>query len=133
MQNPSGSIFIESIQRSAFFLILIFNRCWTMGFNASWTSPCLLVPKLENIPRFCTDFRNINSVTKPDSFPLPRMGECVVRVARFVSKLDLLKIYWQVPLSARAHKMSAFITSSGLLLGTGWADVVLVYVLLFLP
>ncbi len=26
---------------------------------------------------FCTDFRKVNAVTKPDSFPLPRMEDCV--------------------------------------------------------
>ncbi len=62
--------------------------------------------------RFCTDFRKVNAVTKPDSFPLPRMEDCVDRVgsARFVTKLDLLKGYWQVPLTAHAAEISAFVT-----------------------
>ena len=34
--------------------------------------------------------------------------------ARFVSKFDLLKGYYQVPLTPRAQEISAFITSSGL-------------------
>lgn len=34
--------------------------------------------------------------------------------ARFVSKLDLVKGYWQVPLTPRAQEISAFITPSGL-------------------
>ncbi len=54
----------------------------------------------------------VNSVTKPDSFPLPRMEDCVDRIgaSKFVSKLDLLKGYWQVPLTARACEISAFPT-----------------------
>lgn len=58
----------------------------------------------------------MNSVTKPDSFPLPGMEDCIdqVEAAKFVSKLDLLKGFWQVPLSARAREIAAFITSSGL-------------------
>ncbi len=57
-----------------------------------------------------------NKVTKPDSFPLPRIEDCVDRVgsAKFVSKFDLLKGYWQVPLTQRAQEISAFITSEGL-------------------
>lgn len=51
------------------------------------------------------------SVTKPDCYPLPRMEDCVDRVsgAKFVTKLDLLKGYWQVPLTDRA-KIAAFVT-----------------------
>lgn len=84
--------------------------------NASWASPCILVPKQDKTPRFCTDMRKVNSVTKPDSFPLPRMEDCVdsVGAAKFVSKFDLLKGYWQVPLSKRAQEISAFITPTGL-------------------
>lgn len=74
-----------------------------------WSSPCLLVKKSDGLFRFCTDFRR---VTKPDSYPLPRMEDCVDRVgnAAFVTKIDLLKGYWQVPLSDRAKEISAFVT-----------------------
>ena len=80
--------------------------------SSPWCSPCLLVPKSDGTPRFCTDFRKVNAVTVPDSFPLPRMEDCIDTVgsARFVSKLDLLKGYWQVPLTARASEISAFAT-----------------------
>lgn len=83
---------------------------------SSWASPCLIVQKSDKSPRMCTDFRKVNAVTKPDSFPLPRIEDCVDQVgsARFVSKLDLLKGYWQVPLTQRAQEVSAFITPSGL-------------------
>lgn len=66
--------------------------------------------------RFCTDLRKMNSVTKADSFPLPRMDDCIDQVgsAKFVSKFDLLKGYWQVPLSERAQEISSFVTPSGL-------------------
>ena len=83
---------------------------------SSWASPCILVSKPDGTNRFCTDYRKVNSVTKPDSFPLPRMEDCVDQVgaAKFVSKFDLLKGYWQVPLTSRAREISAFITPFGL-------------------
>ncbi|KAI2644852.1 Retrovirus-related Pol polyprotein from transposon 17.6 [Labeo rohita] len=48
---------------------------------------------------------------------LPRMEDCVDRVgsATFVTKLDLLKGYWQVPLTPRAAEISAFVTPDDLL------------------
>ena len=84
--------------------------------TSSWASPCILVPKPDGTFRFCSDFRKVNNVTKPDSFPLPRMEDCIDQVgsAKFVSKFDLLKGYWQVPLSARAREIAAFITPNGL-------------------
>lgn len=80
--------------------------------QSAWSSPCLLVPKAGSSFRFCTDFRKVNSITKPDCFPLPRIDDCIDRVgpAKFVSKLDLLKGYWQVPLTPRAAEISAFVT-----------------------
>ncbi|KAG1933868.1 gag-pol fusion protein [Pimephales promelas] len=83
---------------------------------SSWASPCILVSKPDGTYRFCTDYRKLNNITKPDSFPLPRVEDCVDRVgsARFVSKFDLLKGYYQVPLTSRAQEVSAFITPSGL-------------------
>ncbi len=80
--------------------------------SSAWSSPCLLVPKPDGSHRFCTDYRKVNAITKPDSFPLPLMEDCVDNVgsARFVTKLDLLKGYWQVPLTERAAEISAFVT-----------------------
>ncbi|KAL2103192.1 hypothetical protein ACEWY4_000060 [Coilia grayii] len=77
-----------------------------------WSSPCLLVPKSDGSSRFCTDFRRVNALTKPDSYPLPRVDDCVDRLgsAVYVSKIDLLKGYWQVPLADRAKEISAFVT-----------------------
>lgn len=54
---------------------------------------------------------------KPDSFALPRMEDCVdcVGTERFTTKLDLLKGYWQVPLTSRASEISAFTTPDNFL------------------
>ena len=83
---------------------------------SSWSSPCLLVTKSDKSYRFVTDFRKVNTVTKTDSFPVPRVDDCVDRVghARYVAKFDLLKGYWQVPLTERAKDISAFVTPDGL-------------------
>lgn len=54
----------------------------------------------------------VNSATKSDCYPLPRLDDCIDRVgsAVFVTRLDLLKGYWQVPLTEQAHEISAFVT-----------------------
>lgn len=82
-----------------------------------WSSPCLLIPKSDGTDRFCTDYRKVNALTVPDCFPLPRMEDCIDNIgsARYVSKLDLLKGYWQVPLTSRASDISAFVTPDSFL------------------
>ena len=64
----------------------------------------------------CTDYRKVNSVTKPDSFPIPRIDDCIDKVgnSKYVTKFDLLKGFWQVPVTDRAKEVSAFATPNGL-------------------
>ena len=84
--------------------------------QSNWSSPCILVPKHDGGFRFCTDFRKVNDKTKSDSFPIPKIADCIDQIgnAKFVSTFDMLKGYWQVPLTQRAREISAFVTPSGL-------------------
>ena len=57
----------------------------------------------------CTDYRKVNSVTKTDSFPVPRIDDRIDNIgqAKYVTKFDLLKGFWQIPLTDRAEEISA--------------------------
>ena len=65
------------------------------------SSPCILVPKSDGTFRMCTDYRKVNSVTKTDTFPIPRIDDCIDNIghAIYVTKFDLLKGFWQIPLT----------------------------------
>ena len=82
--------------------------------QSNWSSPCILVPKHDGGFRFCTDLRKVNDKTKSDSFPILRIADCIDQIAnaKLVSTFDILKIYWQVPLTQRAREISAFVTPS---------------------
>ena len=84
--------------------------------HSQWSSPCVLVPKPDGSFRFCTDFRRVNALTKSDSYPLPRVDDCIDQIghSQYISKFDLLKGYWQVPLTDHAKEISAFVTPDGL-------------------
>ncbi|XP_063596500.1 uncharacterized protein LOC134773250 [Penaeus indicus] len=84
--------------------------------TSEWASPCLLVPKSDGSWRLCTDYRKVNALTVSDCFPLPRIDDIIDKVgsSKFISRIDLLKGYYQVPLTDNAKKISALITPTGL-------------------
>ena len=84
--------------------------------NSEWSSPCVLATKPDGTYRFCTDFHRVNKVTRCDSYPISHVDGCIDRIgnANYVTKFDLLKGYWQVPLTTRAKEVSAFVTPDGL-------------------
>ena len=84
--------------------------------NSDFSSPSMLVPKPDGSYRFVANFKAVNAITKSDSYPIPRIEDCIDKIgrARYVSKFDLLKGFWQVPLTERAKRVSAFITPDGL-------------------
>ena len=63
------------------------------------------VPKPDGSFRMCIDYRKVNCVTKTDSFPIPRMGDCIDKVEKktdMLTKFEPLKEFLQVSLSNRA-------------------------------
>ena len=49
----------------------------------------------------------VNHITKTDTFPIPRIDDCIDNVgkSKFVTNFDLLKGFWQVPLTERAKEI----------------------------
>ena len=84
--------------------------------ESPWASPVVLVRKKEGTLRFCVDYRTLNSVTKPDLFPLPRINDLLDQLgkSKFFSTLDLKSGYWQIRISADSQEKTAFITHQGL-------------------
>ena len=64
--------------------------------QSSWASPCVFVPKPEDSIRYCTSYRKVNVLSKTDSFPIPRMEDCIDQIgnAKYITTCDLVKGYW---------------------------------------
>jgi len=83
--------------------------------NSAFASPIVLVPKPDGSIRFCTDFRRLNAVTVPDAFPMARIDDLLDKVghAHFMTKIDLSRGYWQIPMDESSIPLTAFVTSQG--------------------
>ena len=74
--------------------------------ESSWASPVVLVRKRVGTLRFCVDYRALNSVTKPDVFPLPRINDLLDQLgkSRHFTMLDLKSGYWQIKIQADSQE-----------------------------
>ncbi|XP_068607149.1 uncharacterized protein [Brachionichthys hirsutus] len=84
--------------------------------SSPYASPIVLVRKKDGSLRLCVDYRLLNSKTRKDAFPLPRIEESLDALsgARWFSTLDLASGYNQVPVSEQDKPKTAFCTPFGL-------------------
>ena len=84
--------------------------------KSPWSSPVVLVRKRDGTLRFCVDYRVLNSGTKPDLFPLPRINDLLYQLgkSKCFTTLDLASGYWQIKVHENSQEKTAFITHQGL-------------------
>ena len=86
--------------------------------SSPWVSPIVLVKKKDGSTRFCVDYRKLKDATVKDSYPLPRIDDCLDALAgcKWFSTLDLCSGYWlwQVAMDEEDKPKTAFMTGNGL-------------------
>ena len=83
--------------------------------SSPWASPIVVVRKKDGSHRLCVDYRQLNFVTKPDSYPLPRIDDLLDQLGQShcFSTLDLASGYWQIRMHKYSIPKTAFVDNTG--------------------
>ena len=78
--------------------------------KSPYGAPILFAKKKDGRLRMCIDYRQLNSNTILDSYPLPRIDELTSRLngAKIFSKIDLNNAYHQIPMKESDVEKTAF-------------------------
>ena len=81
-----------------------------------FASPTILVKKKDGTIRLCIDYRKLNSITKKDAHPLPRIEDIfdTLSGSRYFTTLDLAMGYHQVEMHPEDRKKTALSIPFGL-------------------
>ena len=74
------------------------------------------VRKKDGSLRTCVDYRHLNSVTKSDTFPLPRIDDLLDQLgnSKYFTTLDLAAGYWLIRVADDSIEKTAFVKPNGL-------------------
>ena len=84
--------------------------------TSPWASPVTLVPKKDGGTRMCVDYRQLNSQTQMDAYPLPRIQDVFDQLAGSTtySLIDMKAGFHQIPMHPDSIPYTAFSTHVGL-------------------
>ncbi|GFX77489.1 retrovirus-related Pol polyprotein from transposon opus [Trichonephila clavipes] len=84
--------------------------------KSPWSSPLHIVPKSDSTVRPVGDYRQLNSVTEFDSYPMPYLNDFAhaLHGKRIFSKIDIFKAFHQIPIAECDIPKTAVTTPWGL-------------------
>ena len=83
--------------------------------HSDWASNVCLAKKQDGSLRFAIDFRRVNRLSKPDSYPIPRIDSCLdtLNGSSWFTTIDLKSAFWQVAQDPADADKTTFITRKG--------------------
>ena len=83
--------------------------------NSPWASPVVIVDKKDGSKIFCVDYRRLNSVTVPSTYPLTLIDGILAKLggSKYFSTLDHRSGYYQVAMHPDSHEKTTFVIESG--------------------
>ena len=85
--------------------------------NSEFAAPIVLVNKPGGKKRMTVDYRDINQITVPDSYPMVKVSWILrsLPMARYFAKCDMESFYWQIEMEEKSIPYTAFISHNDLL------------------
>ena len=82
--------------------------------KSPWNCPIILVRK-KGKTRFVCDYRDLNKVTKKDTYPLPNIKDCIENMegTNYWSTMDAASAYWAVNVKESDREKTAFSIPNG--------------------
>ncbi|XP_047741136.1 uncharacterized protein LOC125179399 [Hyalella azteca] len=83
--------------------------------TSEWASPMVVMRNADDSLRLAIDFRKLNPHVNVDNYPMPERESVIEQLfdAKFLSKLDLTKAYFQMPLEENSKQYTSFVTEFG--------------------
>ena len=83
--------------------------------GGGWASPICLVRKKSGKYRMCADLRRLNAVTRPSSYPVPRIDDTleVLSGSKMWCVLDMNSAYFQVSIDEQDRDKTTIVTPFG--------------------
>lgn len=84
--------------------------------KSPYSSPIILVKKKNGDDRMCVDFRELNSNTLRDHYPLPLISDQIDQLAKgkYFTTFDMAAGFHQIPIAESSIEKTAFVTPDGL-------------------
>ena len=98
------------------FLIIAYLFTLVVKTKSAWAFPLVPIRKKGSSIRICIDYRKLNEVTPPDSYPLPRVQDCLdaLQGSSWFSTSDCTSGYFQVHTHTDDMDKTTFVCENGL-------------------
>jgi len=105
----------QELEKMREYLVENLKKGFIRPSDSAYSSPVLFVKKKDGSLRFCIDYRQLNTLTKKDRYPLPLISETLDRLANSLlfTKLDVRHAFNRIRVEHESMEWAAFRTRYG--------------------